>query len=158
MSAHLFITDQAYALSLVKDDRVDELARLEGGAQVLLPARQPLSERLLESAIEVAEDWLMPHAARLQGEVLEVTEASGSLQEGLEHLLSSNARQWTVEEIKQTFVRLVGWATGRGVPSKFQNHRPFLAHLILMRELAHHGRVSAVQLNQFKRAHNRTSQ
>ena len=147
MSAHLLITDRTYVLSLLQNGRSTDLAQLEGAAQCLLPAHLPVSEGLLEAAIEMAEDWLMPHATRLQGKVLEVTDTSGSLRAGLVSVLSSNARQWTVEELEQSFLRLVDEAAGRVVSESLQTHRPFLAHLLLLRELAHHGRVSGIQLN-----------
>ena len=147
MSAHLLITDRAFVLSLLQNGRSTDLAQLEGAAQCLLPAHLPVSEGLLEAAIEMAEDWLMPHATRLQGKVLEVTDTSGSLRAGLVSVLSSNARQWTVEELEQSFLRLVDEAAGRVVSESLQTHRPFLAHLLLLRELAHHGRVSGIQLN-----------
>lgn len=144
MSAHLLITDRAHVLSMLHDGRSTELARLQHGAQALLPPHQPVSERQLEAAIEIAEDWLMPHAKRLQGKVLEVTDTSGMLHAGLESVLSSHARQWTLAEIEQTFLRLVDMATGAAVPASLQAHRSFLAHVLLLRELAHHGRVSGV--------------
>jgi|JI8StandDraft_1071087.scaffolds.fasta_scaffold590417_1 hypothetical protein len=150
MSAHILITDRAYVLSLSQNGRYADLARLEGAAQCLLPAHLPLSEGLLEAAIEMAEDWLMPHATGLQGEVLEVTDTSGSLQAGLESVLSSNTRQWTLEEIEQIFLRVVDWVTGGAVPASLQAHRHFVAHVLLLREMAHHGRVSGVRLNQFE--------
>jgi hypothetical protein len=150
MSAYLLITEQAYVLSTIQDGRHIELARLQDGANGLLPADQPLSESRLEAAIQIAEDWLMPYAPSLQGQVLEVTDASGSLQSGLEVVLSSSARQWTVEELERTFTQLVDLATGRGGPGRLEAHRSFLGQVLLLRELAHHCRVSRVHLNQFE--------
>jgi hypothetical protein len=47
-------------------------------------------------------------------------------------------------------MQLVDLATGRKGPGSLEAHRSFLEHVLLLRELAHHGRVSRVHLNQFE--------
>lgn len=146
MSAHLLIAGDAYALSVVKEGSRIEVARLEGGARRLLPDGQSVGEASLEAAIQVAEDWLMPHAARLQGQALEVTDATGGLADGLSGVLDSNARAWRVDALEEMFLQLVGIATGAVVDMRLAAHRSFLAHVLLLRELAHHGQVSEIRI------------
>ena len=84
MAARLVIAESAYALLENHDGARAELASLPRGASALLDPTRPIGERQWEPAIEIAEDWLMPHAARLRGEDFEVEDATGRLTSGLQ--------------------------------------------------------------------------
>ena len=84
MAARLVIAESAYALLENHDGARAELASLPRGASALLDPTRPIGERQWEAAIEIAEDWLMPHAARLRGEDFEVEDATGRLTSGLQ--------------------------------------------------------------------------
>ena len=146
MTVRLLILDDAYVLSQERDGYWIELSRLPGSAQALLPGTRALDEGQLESAIAVAEDWLMPYAAALQGDLLEVSDATGRLQPGLAAVLKSAERSWTVEALERDFLQVVDLATGRVATPHLEAHRDVVADLLLLRELAHHGRVSGVRL------------
>lgn len=146
MGFRLLITDSAYVLSQVRDGQWVELSRLPDGARALLPGARALDEGQLEAAIQVAEDWLAPHVAGLQGEVLEVSDVTGRLLSGLAAFVASTERSWRIEAIERAFLQVVDLATGRVAPPRLQTYRSFVADLLLLRELAHHGRVSSVRL------------
>jgi hypothetical protein len=147
MAARLVITGTAYVL---QDDARDgawtEIATLAGGAGGLLREGQPVDEMRLEGAIERAEDWLMPHAARLAGQVLEIQDATGRLRPGLGAVLSETSHAWSVEAFEALFLRLVDLATGRHPPAALQGRQPFVADVLLLRELAHHGKLAQLRL------------
>jgi len=146
MAARLLIADSAYVLSLTRGGIWVELSRLPGSAQVLLPGVRALDEGQLEAAIQVAEDWLGPYAAALQGEVLEMSEVTGRLQSGFAAALASTERTWSIESLERAFLKVVDLATGRIPSPHLKGHRAFVADLLLLRELAHHGRLSSVRL------------
>lgn len=146
MVARLLIADSAYVLSQTRGGAWVELARLPDSAQALLPGVRALDEGQLEAAIQVAEDWLTPHAAVLQGEALEVSDMTGRLQSGFVAVLASTKRTWSIESLERAFLKVVDLATGRIPPSHLKGHRAFVADLLLLRELAHHGRLSSVRL------------
>ena len=146
MAVRLLILDSAYLLSQTRDGVGVELARLSGGAQALLPSFSALDERQLEAAIQVAEDWLSPHAAALQGEVLEVSDMTGRLLTGFPAVLASTEQTGSIEALEQGFLKVVDMATGHVASPHLQAHRASVADLLLLRELTHHGRVSGVQL------------
>src|SRR4051812_36796930 len=98
MPALLVIAATAYSLQLLHDGDWSEIAALPGGAEALVPRGTPINSRSLEVAIELAEDWLMPHAARLRDERLEVADATGRLQAGLRDVLSVNTSAWSAED------------------------------------------------------------
>lgn len=148
MAARLQIEDGAYSLYLDEgeDGQWRRLASLPAGARALLPAARAVDAGALEQAIEIAEDWLMPHAARLQGRMLEVEDGTGRLRSGLREVLSVEAVEWSVADVEAAFLRLVDLATGR-VPAAVVQERPlFVADVLLLRELAHHGRVRGLRL------------
>lgn len=144
-TARLRIDASAYALQAAHDGAWAGIAVLPGGAGALLPTRA-LDEPGLERAIEVAEDWLMPHATRLRGVILEVSDPTGRLQAGLREVLSVQALEWSVADIEGFFLRLVGLTTGRAPSAAVQERWPFVADVLMLRELAHHGQVRQVRL------------
>jgi hypothetical protein len=147
MPARLVISAEAYSLLVVQGGGWTEVAALPGGAAALIPSTRAVGEAGLEHAIEVAEDWLMPHAARLRGDSLEVSDSTGRLKAGLHDVLSVGAATWSIEDVEAIFLRLVHLATGRS-PSPGVLDRPFfLADVLLLRELAHHGRVRELRIS-----------
>lgn len=145
MSTRLLIAADGYVLSRQEGGNWIERGRLAGGAAALLPAAGPIGEAQLEAAIERAEDWLMPHAAPLQGETLEVRDETGRLVKGLRDGCAADAREWRTAELEELFLRLVDRALGRGAASQ-AGDPAFVADVVLLRELAHHGRLDAVRI------------
>jgi hypothetical protein len=146
MTARLAITEQAYLLQEARGGAWTDIATLAGGAAALLDPSRPVDEAQLERAIEVAEDWLMPHAARLAGAVLEVEDLTRRLRSGLGAVLSETGTAWSVDAFETLFLRLVDLATGRLPPPALQGRQPFVADVLLLRELAHHGRLQQLRL------------
>lgn len=146
MAARLLIADSAYVLSLIRGGIWIELSRLPGSAQALLPGVRALDEGQLEAAIQVAEDWLAPNIAALQCEGLEVSDVTGRLVSGFAAVLASTERTWSTEALERAFLQVIDLATGHVASPLLQIHRSFVADLLLLRELAHHGRLSRVQL------------
>jgi hypothetical protein len=147
MGLELRIEEQAYVLSILQDSRSIELSRLAGGAQRLLPGLNTPTEAQLEAAIETAENWLMPHVSGLHGQMLDVADPTGRLTSGLLAVLGTSERSWSLAAIEQAFVKVVDLATGRHAPAALNQHRLFVADLLLVRELAHHGQVAGVSLS-----------
>jgi hypothetical protein len=141
----LVLADSEYLLRFPGGRGQMESTSFPGGAASLMPGEVPVGEASLERAIEAAEDWLMPHASYLQDKALEVHDPSGRFASQLESVLAVTTSQWTIEDIEVMFLRVVDMATGRG-SAALQAHRKFVADLLVIRELAHHGRVSAVRL------------
>jgi hypothetical protein len=146
MGAGFIIGADAYRLSLARDGLRVELAALAGGADALLRASRPVNEATLEAAIERAEDWLMPHAVSLTGEGLEVVDETGRLRAGLARVLDERGSEWSVVEIEALFVRLVDMATGRVPSPALESQQAFVADVLLLRELAHHGKLERITL------------
>jgi hypothetical protein len=142
LSTRLHLADTSYALA----DGAMEFAVLQGGAAFVLPAGRRVDERALEAAIEKTEDWLMPHAARLRGEVLEIDDATGALDCGMRDVLCVTTRAWSVEDVEGFFLRLVDLATGRVPAAVLDGRHAFIAHVLLLRELAHHGQLREIRL------------
>jgi len=146
MPACFVVSENQYALMEPRDGRWAALAVVKGGAAALLPPTRPVDEAGLEAAIQIAEDWLMPHARRLHGAVLEVNDATGRLKLGLDEVLSERRGEWTVEEFEGVFLQLLDMATGRRAAPALQGREQFIADVLMLRELAHHGQVRAVRL------------
>lgn len=144
------IKEKAYVLSTIHGAQSLELARLSGGAQQLLPGVGTPTEGQLETAIEMAEDWLMPHVKGLHGGVLRLQDTSGRWTSGLSSVLGSKTRSWSLTAIEQDFLKVIDQIARRNPSSEFDRHRLFVADLLLVRELAHHGRVVSVSLQTFE--------
>lgn len=144
----LDLSPNAYTLSAWQDGSWQELARLDGGAGHLLPAKSQIDDYRLEVAIQHAEDWIGPHAQGMHGQVLEVNDTLGRMREGLQTVLGVQAHSWDIEGIEQCFRQAVDLATGRVVPAALRERWEFMADLLLVRELAHHGKVAAIDLVQ----------
>ena len=146
MPLRLVIAPDHYSLIEERDGAWAELALLSGGAATLLAPTGALDDRSLEAAIEIAEDWLMPHAARLRDRVLDVDDTTARIHSGLEDVLSVTAREWNVEGIEQLSLQLVDMATGRRARRALQGQQAFVADVLLLRELAHHGQLHEIRL------------
>jgi hypothetical protein len=146
MPVCLLVSEDQYELMESRDGQSAGLAVLGGGAAALLPPTRRVDEAGLEAAIEIAEDWLMPHARRLRGEVLEVNDATGRLKPGLDEVLSERRGEWTVEEFEGVFLQLLDMATRRRAAPALEGRQEFIADVLMLRELAHHGQVRAVRL------------
>ena len=147
MTVRLLIAGDSYTLAESRDDGARLIALLPRGAEALLGSAHPVDEARLEAGIEIAEDWLMPHTARLRGEVLEVLDASHRLKAGLRDVLSVTTNEWRVEDIERFFLTLVEMTTGRTPAPVLQSRSAFIADLLLLRELAHHGRLNRITLS-----------
>lgn len=146
MAALLKITEGCYSLSLQVHGKWVELASLDGGSQSLIPGNAGLSEAALERAIDLAEDWLMPHAKSLRGETLGIRDVAGSFEAGLRNVLNVEARQFSVAAIEDCFLQVVALAASPSASSVLRHQQHFVATLVLVRELAHHGGVRGMQL------------
>lgn len=147
MSLTLKFEEQDYVLLAEEIDDAVELSRFNNGAQRLLPGTVALTEAQLEAAIETTENWLMPYVSGQKGQVLEVKDSTGRLTSGLLAVLGTSERFWSLAAIEQAFVKVVDLATGRHAPAALNQHRLFVADLLLVRELAHHGQVAGVRLS-----------
>ena len=132
--AYLTLKQEAYELWL--DEEL--LTRLNGGAAALLAGAGPqLREIDIETAIEHAEDWLMPFSKQLEGLQLTVRDSTGRLRSRF-----SEHAPYSVEQVEQAFTN-VHYEVVRG-----QTHdSDGVADIVLLRELAHHGRLSGVVLD-----------
>lgn len=145
MEARLLLDDSAYVLSRAQDGAWVEMARLPGGPQALMPGTRPLDEGQFEAAIQRAEDWLAPHLVQLRGAALDVVDPSGHFEDGLQAVLQSNRGSWDVDALERAFIDVVDLATGRAPPAALGTQRAFVADLLLLRELAHHARLSEIR-------------
>lgn len=147
MGLTLKIEQQDYVLLTEQDGSSVELSRMTHGARRLLPGTGAPTEALLETAIETAENWLMPYASRQQGQVLEVKDPTGRLATGLLAVMETAECIWSLADLEERFLELVELTTGRSVPAALIEHRLFLADWLLVRELAHHGQFAQVRLS-----------
>lgn len=133
MTLELRVDAQGYRLSL----EGQLLAHLGGGAAALLAGAGPrVREADLEAAIERAEDWLMPSSRSWQGMEIWVRDDAGRLRAGM-----GGAQSLTSDEVERAFSCAVDDATrGRAISADF------VADLLLLRELVHHGKVTRVHL------------
>ena len=146
MAARLVIGEAEYVLQQARGGSWTDLALLAGGAEALMPSNRAVDERQLESAIETAEDWLMPHAQSLRGEALEIHDKLGRLKAGMENVLSVTTHQWSVADVESFFLNLLDTATGAHPSSLLAGRHHFVADLLLLRELAHHGRLTEINV------------
>ena len=129
----LQVRADAYELRL--DGRL--LARLDGGAAaLLLGAGERLREVDIEAAIERAEDWLMPSSRSFQGLELRVRDESGRVRSRL-----GGQASCTVDQVERAFTR-----AHDAVAHARVTDREGVADVVLLRELAHHGRLSRLVL------------
>jgi hypothetical protein len=147
MVVRLLILDEAYVLSTAQDGRPIELARLPGGAEAMGPLHSPVDESQFESAMQVAQNWLSPHAAALRGQVLEVADETGRLEYGLREVLGVNERVWHIQDLEMRFQSVEGLSLGILAPQALPMHPHFVLDLLLLRETAQHGQVLKVRLN-----------
>lgn len=150
MTVRLLITDTAYALQRMQGADWSDVAVLPGGSSALIPAAGPLDEARLEAAIELAEDWLMPHARTLHGQVLEVHDTTGRVHSGLDEVLSEQGGRWSVAGFETLFLRIVDLATGPRAAASLAHRSSFVADVLVVRELAHHGAADRVVLTRIE--------
>jgi hypothetical protein len=141
------VDGSSYVLSRQVGDDWVEVAVLPGGASVLLPGNGLPDEAALEMAIERSEDWVMPHAAGLAGSRLEVSDSTGRLADGLREVFASNGRQWSVAQLESLFNEIAILSARPHTAAALAPHRGFVADLVLLRELAHHGKLQQVRLD-----------
>lgn len=146
MAARLVISETRYVLQREREGAWVNVAEFPGGAESVIALTRTVDEGSLEAAIETAEDWLMPYAAALSGEVLEVRDGTQRLQSGMKHVLSVTGRRWTVDDLEDFFNRVVDLATGRHPSPRLAGRQHFIADLLVLRELAHHGRLAGIHL------------
>lgn len=138
--------DSSYRLACLHEGAWVELALLTSGAGAILPDARPVDQAALETAIDHAEDWLMPHAAALRGADLEVIEAAGRLDAGLQEVFSSDSRQWDSEQLESLFLQLDFMTARPHMAVRLEGHRETVAAIVLMREMAHHAKLKVVRL------------
>lgn len=88
----------------------------------------------------------MPHAARLRGETLEVSDPTGRLNAALKARRPIVPDACSTMEIEALFLQLVELATGRLPPQDALEWPVFVADVTMLRELAHHGQVKGLQV------------
>lgn len=142
---HLVLAATEYQLSFERREGSVETAVLRGGARSLIDHARPISEAGLEAAIEAAENWLMPFATVLRDKTLDIHDPTGRVRSELRAVLSIRSDEWRVPEVESMFLRLVHIATGRN-SSALDGRQSFVADLLLLRELAHHGRLDLLRL------------
>ncbi|NYT84788.1 hypothetical protein [Pollutimonas harenae] len=131
---YLIIEQEAYELRL--DDKL--LTRMAGGAASLLAGGGlPLREIDIETAIERAEDWLMPFSKLFEGLQLKVRDGTDRLRSHFGDL-----ENYSVEQVEQAFTN-----AHYDVVHMRANDSDSVADIVLLRELAHHGKLSGVVLD-----------
>lgn len=145
MAARLTLSNTDYMLSLSVNDAWVELACLQGGASTLISAHDALNDVAIERAIDAAEDWLMPYAKSLRGHTLFIQDVAGNFGAGLRNVLNVGVRQFSVADIEDYFLQVLALVTRPSGLSTFRDQN-FVATLVLVRELAHHGGLRSLQL------------
>ena len=145
MQARLII-DGSYRLARLHEGAWVELAVLAGGSHSVLPDGRPVGQAALEAAIDHAEDWLMPHAVALSGADLEVINAAGHLDAGLQEVFATDSRQWDSAQLESLFLQLDFMTARPHLAARLEGHRETVAAIVLMRELAHHAKLERVWL------------
>ena len=111
------------------------VARLEGGAGVLLGTAGALLREIdLEAAIERTEDWIMPASRSFHRMPLQLEDERGLLR----HRFGA-AAILTPQAVEDVFSQVVN-----DVAARRPADPEFVADLILLRELVHHGAVPQV--------------
>jgi hypothetical protein len=146
MYARLAITASGYVLSRLADGAWRELAALPGGDAALLRGNGLPDDAALEMAIELAEDWVMPHATGLAGAQLEVVDGTGRVAAGMQDVFASRERQWDVAQLESLFNEIAFKSARPHTAASLSPHRAFVADLVLLRELAHHAKLRWVRL------------
>ncbi len=147
MLTRLTIDASSYRLSRRSGEDWIELAVLAGGASTLLPQDRSVDQRALETLIERAEDWLMPHVALIKGSHLDVIDATGRLESGLQEVLATENRQWDTGQLESLFLEIDFMSARPHLASRLQGREPFVADIVLLRELAHHAKLQGVRLS-----------
>ena len=129
----LDIAADTYALWLGDD----LIGRLDGGAGALLSGVvDHLRELDIEIAIERAEEWLMPMTSRMRAFELVVDDATGRLAP-----LLGEQQDFAPSQFEDIF----NWAHGAVVRGTAIEPGA-VADVVLLRELAHHGRLARIRL------------
>lgn len=146
MLTRLTIDESSYRLLHCVGQGWVELAVLAGGANALLLRDRPVDQRTLEAAIDRAEDWLMPHATRINGARLEVIDATSRLKSGLRDVLTTEGCLWTTEQFEALFLDIDLMSARPHLAAKLQGREHFVADIVLLRELAHHAKLQDIRL------------
>jgi hypothetical protein len=147
MLTRLVIDESSYRLSRRGDQGWMEFAVLAGGANALLAPDRMVDQGALEAAIEHAEDWVMPHAAQLSGSHLDVIDATGRLEFGLQNVLAVDSHQWDKGQLESLFLEIDFMSARPHLMARLQGQEPFVADMVLLRELAHHANLQGVRLS-----------
>lgn len=148
MAARLIVTETRYSLLRQQEGVWLSLATLNGGFAALIPNPAVVTEAALERAIDVAEEWIMPYAKALRGDTLYVQDSTGRLTTGLLNVLSTGNRPLSVADVENYFLYAAEQVTKGFKAPVLQYGHGFLADLILLRELAHHGALASIRLCQ----------
>lgn len=147
MAARLIINEKRYTLAAQREGEWVDIAMLNGGANALIADTALLADVVIEHAIDLAEEWLMPHARTLKGETLWIDDIAGHFRTGLLEILSVKASKFSVLDIEDHFLEVVALAAGRSGSLALRHRNHFVADLILVRELSHHGGLTNLQLS-----------
>jgi hypothetical protein len=147
MAARLSINERRYTLAVQREGEWAGIAVLDGGANALIADTALLTDVVIERAIDLAEEWLMPHAKTLKGETLCIDDIAGHFRAGLLEILAVKASTFSVPDIEDHFLEIVALATGRSGSLAVRHKNHFVADLILVRELSHHGALTNLQLS-----------
>lgn len=146
MLTRLVIDASSYRLSRRVGQDWIELAVLAGGANALLKPGRPIDQRALEAAIDHAEDWLMPQMTQISGAHLDVIDATGRLESGLQEVLATDSRQWDTGQLEALFLEIDFMSARPHLMARLDGRAHFVADMVLLRELAHHAKLQGVRL------------
>ncbi len=148
MQAKLAIDASSYRLSYRDGADWIVLAALAGGHGKLLPDNRPIDEASLEAAIELAEDWFMPFASKLNGALLSISDTTGRLSSGLHEVLAIESQAWDKTQVESFFDEIIYRAARPRLAESLREKGAFVADLVLLRELAHHMKLQEIRLEQ----------
>lgn len=146
MQAKLAIEESSYRLSYLDGADWILLAVLKGGHGALLSENRLIDEASLEASIERAEDWLMPHAAKLSGALLDVSDTTARLSTGLHSVLAIESRAWDKTQVESFFDEIVYRIARPWLADALRDKNAFVADIMLLRELAHHMKLQEIRL------------